>query len=174
MFFRIPRPPRSEDPACWHGFAFEAARKTRYDFPLNVTLPERCMAEPFKASLITPEAIVLDTPITAAQIPAFDGLVGILNHRAPLLAKLGTGILRLDTANGSHRFMVSGGYAQMKGEELTILTPEAIPVAQVTPQMIAAEQAKLSSVQGIDLPAMEQRQALQRRIAAMHQAQEQA
>ncbi|HVT82101.1 MAG TPA: F0F1 ATP synthase subunit epsilon, partial [Phycisphaerae bacterium] len=73
------------------------------------------MAEPFKASLITPEAIVLETTITAAQVPAFDGLVGILNHRAPLLAKLGTGILRLDTTGGSQRFMISGGYAQMKG-----------------------------------------------------------
>jgi F-type H+-transporting ATPase subunit epsilon len=128
------------------------------------------MAEPFKASLITPEAIVLETTITAAQVPAFDGLVGILNHRAPLLAKLGTGILRLDTTGGSQRFMISGGYAQMKGEELTILTTEAIPTAQVTPQMIAAEQAKLNAVSGVDLKAMEQRQMLQARVAAMRQA----
>src|SRR5689334_807954 len=101
------------------------------------------MAQPFKASLITPESVVLDATVTAAQVPAFDGLVGILNHRAPLLAKLATGILRLDTQGGVQRFLVAGGYAQMKGDQLTILTTEAIPVDKVTSEMIAAEEAKL-------------------------------
>ena len=125
------------------------------------------MAMPFKASLITPEAIVLETNITGAKIPAADGLVGILTHRAPLLAKLGTGVLTLDTAGGSQKFLVTGGYAQMKGEELTILTTEAIPAGQVTQQTIAAEQAKLNAVQGTDLPAMEKRQAIEARVYAM-------
>jgi F-type H+-transporting ATPase subunit epsilon len=126
------------------------------------------MPEPFNASLITPEAILVETPVVFAQVPAFDGLVGILNRRAPLLAKLTTGVLRLDTAAGtSQRFLVSGGYAQMKGADLTILTTEAIPAQQITPQTIAAEQAKLSAVQGTDLKAMEQRTAIEARIRAM-------
>lgn len=126
------------------------------------------MPEPFKASLITPEAILLETSVVSAQIPAHDGLVGILNHRAPLLAKLGTGVLRLETAPGvAERFMVSGGYAQMKGEELTILTTEAIPANQINAQTIAKEQAKLSTVTGTDLKAMEQRSAIEARISTM-------
>jgi F-type H+-transporting ATPase subunit epsilon len=129
------------------------------------------MPEPFKASLITPEAIVLETSVTSAQIPAFDGLVGILNHRAPLLAKLGTGILSLNTTTGPQRYFVSGGYAQMKGEELTILTSQAIPTAQVTPQMVTDEQAKLDQVKGSDLKALDQRQAIQARIHALRAAQ---
>jgi F-type H+-transporting ATPase subunit epsilon len=123
---------------------------------------------PFKASVITPEAIVLETTIVEAQIPAFDGLLGILDKRAPLLAKLGTGILRITpTTGGPQRFLVTGGYAQMKGDELTILTTEAIPAAQVTREMLAAEQAKLQAIQGIDVKSMEQRQAIQARMHAM-------
>jgi len=135
------------------------------------------MPVPFKASLITPESIVLEAQVNAAQIPAFDGQVGILVNRAPLLAKLGTGILRLDTAGPSggpgetRRFLVSGGYAQMKGDELTILTTEAIPAGQISPEMIAGEQAKLAAIQGTDQKSMDQRQALQARISAMHMAQ---
>ena len=125
------------------------------------------MPAQFKASLITPEAIVLETDITSAKIPAFDGLVGILTHRAPLLAKLGTGVLTLGTTSGAQRFLVTGGYAQMKDEELTILTTEAIPAAQINAQTIAAEQAKLGNITGIDLPAMEKRQAIEARISAM-------
>jgi F-type H+-transporting ATPase subunit epsilon len=132
------------------------------------------MAEAFKASLITPEATVLETTVTAAQIPAHDGLVGILHQRAPLLAKLGTGILRLDTEAGSRRFFISGGHAQMKDNELTVLTPEALAVEQITPQMIAAEQARLNAVQGTDPAAMEQRKGLQERLAALRHAAETA
>jgi len=126
------------------------------------------MSAPFKASLITPEAILFETSVVFAQIPVFDGLVGILDKRAPLLAKLGTGILRLDTApNTSQRFLVVGGYAQIKGDELTILTTEAIPAKQITQETIASEQAKLATVKGIDLKAMEQRSAIEARIYAM-------
>jgi F-type H+-transporting ATPase subunit epsilon len=130
----------------------------------------------FKASLITPEAVLLYTHINAAQIPAYDGLVGILVNRAPLLAKLGTGILRLDIAGPtgntteSQRFLVSGGYAQMKNDQLTILTTEAIPAAQITPQLIAAEEAKLATLQGSDPKTLDQRTALQSRLAAMRMA----
>ena len=132
------------------------------------------MPQPFKASLITPEAIVLETTITAAQVPVFDGLVGILDHRAPLLAKLGTGVVRLDTADGKgagvQRYMVSGGYVQMKGDELTILTTEAVPASQVTPEMISATEAKLNAVVGDDKKSMEQRQAIRARLAALKSA----
>jgi F-type H+-transporting ATPase subunit epsilon len=126
------------------------------------------MPAPFKASLITPEAILLEASVVFAQIPAHDGLVGILEKRAPLLAKMGTGVLRLDTApNVSQRFLVSGGYAQMKGDELTILTTEAIPAKQITQETIAGEQAKLAQLKGTDLKAMEQRSAIENRIHAM-------
>ncbi len=131
------------------------------------------MSIPFKATLITPEAVVLEAHVNAAQIPAHDGLVGILVNRAPLLAKLGTGILRLDLAGpsggggGTERFLISGGYAQMKGDELTILTPEAIPAEKVTPEMIAAEETKLAAVQGADEKTLERRQVIQARLSAM-------
>ena len=128
------------------------------------------MPAPFKASVITPEAIMLDTAVVSAQVPVVDGLVGILHGRAPLLARLGTGVLRLDTegaAAGTQRYFVSGGYAQMKGEQLTILTDEAIPAARITPEQIAAERAKLQAITGADKHDMELRQKIQDRISAM-------
>jgi F-type H+-transporting ATPase subunit epsilon len=134
------------------------------------------MSIPFKAVLITPESIILDAHVHAAQIPAYDGLVGILVNRAPLLAKLGTGILRLDLSmpgggtGDTQRFLVSGGYAQMKGDELTILTNEAIPAEQVSPEMIAAEEAKLRAIEGVDAKGVEKRQAIQARLSAMRMA----
>ena len=122
----------------------------------------------FKASLITPEAIVLETQLKEAQIPAFDGLLGILDNRAPLLAKLGTGVLRLTpNAGAPQRYLVSGGYAQMKDDALTILVSEAIPASDITPARVAAEQARLNAIEGTGTEALAQRQAIQARMLAM-------
>ena len=104
-------------------------------------------------------------PTTGGEVEAV--LLRILNQRAPLMAKLGTGVLRLDTASGAERFVVTGGYAQMKDDVLTVLTSHAIPAAQVNAQMIAAEEAKLKAIEGVDLPALEKRQSLQAHIQAL-------
>ena len=130
---------------------------------------EKCMASEFKASVITPEAILLEADVTSAQVPAYDGLVGILHQRAPLLAKLGTGVLTLETVEGTQKFVVSGGYAQMKDDVLTVLSSDVVPAEEVTGAGITAEEEKLRGVMGTDLPAMEKRQEIQARIRAMRQ-----
>jgi F-type H+-transporting ATPase subunit epsilon len=104
------------------------------------------MATNFKADLVTPEALVLETEVSEVQLPGHDGYVGILNQRAPLLTKLGVGILQLHTPTGVRKFLVSGGYAQMKDNLLTILTDEAIPEAQITPELVKTKQSKLAEI----------------------------
>ncbi|MGA3068084.1 MAG: hypothetical protein ABSF29_14665 [Tepidisphaeraceae bacterium] len=80
----------------------------------------------FQCVLVTPEQQLVDESLTQAIIPAEDGLLGILTHRAPLLAKLGKGPLRLDLASGQKKlFRIEGGIAQMRDNRLTILTHTA-------------------------------------------------
>jgi F-type H+-transporting ATPase subunit epsilon len=77
----------------------------------------------FSCVVVTPEQQVLDESLAQAIIPASDGLLGILTDRAPLLARLGKGPLRLDLASGQTRTLqIDGGVAQMKDNKLTILT----------------------------------------------------
>ncbi len=90
------------------------------------------MAENFQCTIVTPEAAVLDQPVAYASIPAWDGLLGVMHRRAPLLVKLGYGPLRLEGSDGSERrYYVGGGFAQMNDNRLTILTEEAIPSEKV-------------------------------------------
>lgn len=79
----------------------------------------------FTCTVLTPERKVLDTPATFAAVPAFDGEVGILHDRAPLLCRLGVGILRLDTPQGAQRIFVDAGFAEMLDNRLTVLTEQA-------------------------------------------------
>ncbi len=109
------------------------------------------MGTTFRCRLITREAVVLDEAATAAVIPAWDGLVGILPGRAPLVAQLGTGELRLDfpdsgpARGGSRAFYVEEGFAQMVNNELTILAMTALPAEGMSEADAQAEVAELSS-----------------------------
>ncbi len=81
---------------------------------------------PIECSVITPERQVLSTSANAVVFPAHDGLVGILNGRAPLLCELGTGVLRVDsTEGGMQEVFIDAGFAQVLNNEVTILTERA-------------------------------------------------
>lgn len=82
----------------------------------------------FQCVVVTPEQEVLDQSVKQVILPAYDGQIGILTDRAPMLARLGKGSLRIDPASGaSQTFAIEGGVAQMKGNKLTILTHKAVP-----------------------------------------------
>ena len=121
----------------------------------------------FRASIITPEALALETNVSSVQIPAHDGMIGLLTHRAPLLTKLGVGILSMNTPAGPKQFLISGGYAQMKDNVLTILTDEALAQEQITAATVAAENAKLAAIHGTDAATLARRQIAQARIHAL-------
>jgi F-type H+-transporting ATPase subunit epsilon len=80
----------------------------------------------FQCVVVTPEREVLDQKVSQVIVPAYDGMIGILTNRAPMLARLGKGVLRVDPdQGGSQMFNIEGGVAQMKDNKLTILTQKA-------------------------------------------------
>lgn len=121
------------------------------------------LATSFRCKLITPEAQVLDAPLTAAVLPVWDGSMGILPGRAPIVAKLGTGELRLDFApstsssgstspGGTQSFYVDGGFAQMVGNTLTILASTAISAESLTEAQAQAEVAEAEARRIEEIP----------------------
>lgn len=81
--------------------------------------------------LVTPEKTLLDQPISAARFPMYDGLLGVLPGRAPLVGRLGSGELRFDSDSGSNSYYVDGGFVQIKGSVVTLLTSRAMPVSEI-------------------------------------------
>ena len=123
-------------------------------------------SETFQCSVITPERIVLDTPATFVAFPAHDGEVGILPHRAPLVYKLGIGRLRVEAENQKHFFYIDGGFAQMAGNRLTILTEQAKKASEIQPAAAEKALAEARAMSGTDAKAYESRQQAIRRAKA--------
>ena len=76
--------------------------------------------------VVTPETTVLDAEADFVAFPAYDGEVGIYPRRAPLVARLGFGELRLVNGNETTHFYIDGGFAQVRDDVVTILTASAV------------------------------------------------
>jgi len=103
----------------------------------------------FRCSIITPERTALECDATFVAFPAHDGEMGILLNRAPIVCKLGIGALRVDAADRKHTLFVDGGFAQVVGNRLAILTeqamaPEKIDRAKADQAMIEARAMKIT------------------------------
>ena len=119
---------------------------------------------PFRCVIVTPEQQAMDESATQAIVPAWDGQIGILTGRAPLLLKLGLGPLRIDLAGGQRRtFLVDGGIAQMKDNRLTILTNEATPTDAIDAEAARADYAAAEARVASDPKEREERTHQMRR-----------
>ena len=93
----------------------------------------------FQCSVVTPEKTVLDCEVTSVVFPAHDGELGVLLNRAPLVCKLGIGRLHAESPDEKHTMFIDGGFAQIVGNRLTILTEQAC-----RPDEIDTEKARQS------------------------------
>ena len=89
------------------------------------------MASELQLVLVTPETTLLDEPVSSLQFPLYDGQIGILPGRAPMVGRLGYGELRIRDASGERSYFVDGGFVQVKGPVVSILTNRSMPVSDV-------------------------------------------
>lgn len=104
-------------------------------------------AKTFRCRLVTPTASLVDDAVVYASVPAWDGLMGVQTGRAPILARLGVGELRLDFPDvkgggGSRSFLIEGGFLRMAQNELTVLAEKATAAEAITEQDAEAEVRK--------------------------------
>ena len=108
--------------------------------------------------VVTPETTLLDEPVRSIQFPLFDGQMGILPGRAPAVGRLGAGELKFETSGGERRYFVDGGFVQIKGPVVTLLTNRAFPVEQIDPAAAQAELAAATQMKPTDDAGFELKQ----------------
>lgn len=77
--------------------------------------------------VVTPERTLFDERVDFVALPLYDGELGILPGRAPLIGRLGDGVLRTHTGATTTRYFIEGGFAQVRDDIVTVLTSRAIP-----------------------------------------------
>jgi len=81
--------------------------------------------------VVTPETTVVDEPVEFVALPLYDGEIGIAPGHSPLIGRMGFGELRLRGPMGAKWFYVEGGFVQVHGDVVSVLSPRVIPADQV-------------------------------------------
>jgi len=119
----------------------------------------------FHCEVLTPEKRLCSASTVSVVFPSSDGQVGILGGRAPMVARVGAGPLRVFLPDESQEcFYIAGGFAQMREDRLTILAEECIPVGD-----LSREQAWKDVQKAKDRPATT-RDEIVERSKAIHVA----
>lgn len=85
--------------------------------------------------LVTPEQTVFDREVASIRVPLFDGSAGFYPGRAPLVGRLGIGELRLtDTSGVTESWFIDGGFVQVKGSVVSVLTNAASATSELSRQ----------------------------------------
>src|SRR5271165_4657064 len=113
--------------------------------------------------IVTPERSVLDEQTDFVAVPMYDGELGVLPGRAPLVGRLGFGELRIGQGDAARRFYVDGGFVQVRDNTVTVLTPRALKAEDIKPDLVAealqAAQAPLPTAEGQDARLKDQERA---------------
>jgi F-type H+-transporting ATPase subunit epsilon len=71
--------------------------------------------------VIAPDKTVWDAPAEEVILPSTTGQLGILTGHAPLLSALEPGVLRVRESKGWQSIALTGGFAEVDANEVTIL-----------------------------------------------------
>ena len=92
--------------------------------------------------VVTPEKTLLDETVDFVALPLYDGELGVLPGRAPLIGRLGYGELRTKQEETVHRYYVDGGFAQVRDNVVTVLTNRALTTDAIDPTAAARNSSR--------------------------------
>ena len=81
--------------------------------------------EGLRLDIVTPDKVVLNAEVDYVGAEGVDGQFGLLPQHAPMLSALKVGDLYYRQGNATHCVFVSGGFAQLSDNKLTILAESA-------------------------------------------------
>ena len=98
--------------------------------------------------VVTPDETALETTADFVVLPLYDGELGVAASHSPMIGRLGFGELRLKTGSEVVRWYVDGGFAQVTGDVVTVLTNRAIPAEKIDTAAVSEQlaEAKAQSV----------------------------
>ena len=90
------------------------------------------MADMMQFDLVSPERRLASVEATEVRIPGMDGDMTAMSGHAPTITTLRPGILRVVQAGGTEEYVVSGGFAEVSAEGVTVLAEQALPRGEMT------------------------------------------
>jgi F-type H+-transporting ATPase subunit epsilon len=108
------------------------------------------MADTIQFDLVSPERRLASVQASAVQIPGADGDMTAMPDHAPLITTLRPGLLRIESPEGNSEYIVTGGFAEIGTDSMSVLAEKAMPAGEMTrghlDDLIAEARAKHEAV----------------------------
>jgi F-type H+-transporting ATPase subunit epsilon len=78
-----------------------------------------------KVSVMTPDKVFLETTVEEVILPTTTGQMGVLTNHTALVTALDIGFMSARTESGWEMLVLSGGFALIQNNQVTILVNEA-------------------------------------------------
>ena len=91
------------------------------------------MADTLQFELVSPERRLVSMAAERVQIPGMEGELTALPNHAPFLTTLRPGILRVTAAGEVAEYVVSGGFAEISPDAVSVLAEQAVPRDEIGP-----------------------------------------
>ena len=90
------------------------------------------MVDTMNFDLVSPERSLASFAATEVLIPGSEGDMTAMPHHAPVLTTLRPGLLSVSSADGVSEYVVTGGFAEVTPEGVTIIAERAMVKSDVT------------------------------------------
>ncbi|MDQ7069186.1 MAG: F0F1 ATP synthase subunit epsilon [Rhodobacterales bacterium] len=87
------------------------------------------MADTMQFDLVSPERSVASLAISEVQIPGADGDMTAMQGHVPVITTLRAGVLRVNGPEGSQDYVVTGGFAEINADSISVLAEKAMLVS---------------------------------------------
>lgn len=96
------------------------------------------MAETVQFDLVSPERRLVSVQAEEVRIPGAEGDLTAMAQHSPLITTLRPGILTVSGPEGEAEYIVTGGFAEIGAESVSVLAEKAIARADITQEQFKA------------------------------------
>lgn len=90
------------------------------------------MADTMQFDLVSPERKLTSVQAREVRIPGAEGDLTAMPGHAPMITTLRPGILTVVSAEGSTDYVVTGGFAEITGDSVSVLAERGLPTTEMT------------------------------------------
>lgn len=112
------------------------------------------MADTMQFDLVSPERKLASVQAREVRIPGADGDLTAMPGHAPLITTLRPGILTVVSAEGTADYAVTGGFAEISPEGVSVLAERGVPKAELTPAIHAEMMAEAKKAVDVAHPSV--------------------
>ncbi|CUH69284.1 F-ATPase epsilon subunit [Thalassovita autumnalis] len=95
------------------------------------------MADTVQFDLVSPERKLASLVAEQVQIPGASGDLTAMAGHEPTILTLRPGLVTATGASGEEVYFVTGGFAELSSESISVLAEMAVPKAEVTQEIVS-------------------------------------